>query len=86
MPAAPKDKDTPLKNKHGTHAVVTADLSLNVTKAWLIGGVNGGVKAIDIAAVLGVIHMHFAIHSLGNLRRGLPIARSYTTCQAVGDG
>ncbi len=73
-----------LKNKIGTVGVPTAELSLNHTKAWLLGPLNGGVKAI--APVLNITRIHSAIHSIGNLQRCLAIARSYATVRLVQGG
>ncbi|THG94106.1 hypothetical protein EW026_g7297 [Hermanssonia centrifuga] len=57
-----------LKNKIGTVGVPTAELSLNHTKAWLLGPLNGGVKAI--APVLNITRIHSAIHSIVRLVQG----------------
>lgn len=73
-----------LKNKFGTLGVPTAELSINQAKAWLVGPPNGGVKAI--AAMLNITRIHSAIHSIGNLQRGLAIARSYATVRRVQGG
>lgn len=73
-----------LKNKIGTHGVPTAELSLNSTRAWLVGPVNGGVKTI--VPVLNITRIHSAIHSVGSLQRCLSIARSYSTVRTVDRG
>ncbi|KAJ7125290.1 hypothetical protein C8R44DRAFT_618965, partial [Mycena epipterygia] len=64
--------------------VPTAKLSLNSSRAWLIGAANQGIKII--APMLNITKMHSAIHSTGSLQRCLSIARSYATVGAVGGG
>jgi alkylation response protein AidB-like acyl-CoA dehydrogenase len=73
-----------LKDKFGTHGVPTAELSLNNTRAWLLGPLNGGVKAIS--AMLNLSRIHSAVHSTGSLARCLAIARSYATVRRVNGG
>ncbi|KAJ7643232.1 acyl-CoA dehydrogenase NM domain-like protein, partial [Mycena rosella] len=73
-----------LKDKIGTHGVPTAELSLNSTRAWLVGGANQGIKTI--APMLNITRIHSAIHSIGSLQRCLSIARSYATVRAVDGG
>jgi alkylation response protein AidB-like acyl-CoA dehydrogenase len=73
-----------LKDKIGTHGVPTAELSLNGTRAWLVGPLNGGVKTIT--HVLNISRIHSTIHSVGNLQRCLSIARSYATVRTVDSG
>ncbi|KAJ7287016.1 acyl-CoA dehydrogenase NM domain-like protein [Mycena rebaudengoi] len=73
-----------LKDKIGTHGVPTAELSLNSTRGWLIGGLNQGIKTI--APMLNITRVHSAIHSIGSLQRCLSIARSYATVRTVGVG
>ncbi|KAF5360155.1 hypothetical protein D9758_011369 [Tetrapyrgos nigripes] len=70
-----------LKNKIGTWGVPTAELSLNNTRGWLIGPLNGGVKTI--APVLNLTRTHAAIHAIGSLQRCLSIARAYSTVRRV---
>lgn len=73
-----------LKNKIGTWGVPTAELSLQDTKAWRIGAVDDGMKAI--IPMLNITRIHSAIHSVGSLQRCLSIARSYATVRAVNGG
>ncbi|KAJ7099435.1 acyl-CoA dehydrogenase/oxidase [Mycena belliarum] len=73
-----------LKDKVGTHGVPTAELSLNSSRAWLIGPLNQGVKTIT--PMLNITRVHSAIHSVGSLQRCLSIARSYATVRAVNGG
>lgn len=73
-----------LKEKVGTHGVPTAELSLEGTRAWLVGRLNEGVK--NIAPVLNITRIHSAIHSIGSLQRCLSIARAYSTVRSVEGG
>lgn len=73
-----------LKDKVGTHAVPTAELSLNSSRAWLVWPPNQGIKTIS--PVLNITRIHSAIHSVGSLQRCLSIARSYATVRAVDGG
>lgn len=73
-----------LKNKIGTHGVPTAELSLNSTRAWLIGPLNEGVKAV--ATVLNITRIHSAIHSIGSLQRCISIARAYAAVRTIRGG
>lgn len=65
-----------LKNKLGTDALPTAELSLNGTKATLIGKEGEGVKTI--AGVLNITRLYNSICSLGHMRRALDLAQSYS--------
>ncbi|KAH9852504.1 acyl-CoA dehydrogenase NM domain-like protein [Lenzites betulinus] len=73
-----------LKQKVGTHGVPTAELSLNGTRAWRVGPLNQGVKAIT--PVLNITRIHSAIHSIGSLQRALSIARSYAEVRSINSG
>ncbi|KAI0827047.1 acyl-CoA dehydrogenase NM domain-like protein [Trametes gibbosa] len=73
-----------LKQKVGTHGVPTAELSLNGTRAWRVGPLNQGVKAIT--PVLNITRIHSAIHSIGSMQRALSIARSYAAVRSVNSG
>ena len=73
-----------LKNKIGTHILPTAELSLESTEAYLLGTINQGVKSI--ASVLNITRIHSAIASIGNLRKCLAIAVSYSTVRKIGGG
>ena len=73
-----------LKDKLGTRAVPTAELSLEGTEAYLIGTPGAGVK--HIVPVLGITRIHSAIGSIGALRRGLAIARSYASVRRIEGG
>lgn len=73
-----------LKEKLGTRAVPTAELSLEGTEAYLIGTPGAGVK--HIVPVLGITRIHSAVGSIGALRRGLAIARSYASVRRIEGG
>lgn len=73
-----------LKDKFGTHGLPTAELSLQDTRGWLIGGLGNGVKTV--ATVLNVTRIHSAVHVLGSLKRCLGIARSYSKVRTIDGG
>ncbi|KAF8272240.1 acyl-CoA dehydrogenase/oxidase [Lactarius quietus] len=73
-----------LKDKLGTRAVPTAELSLEGAEAYLIGIPGAGVK--HIVPVLGITCIHSAVSSIGALRRGLAIARSYASVRRIEGG
>lgn len=66
-----------LKNKLGTDALPTAELSLRGTTATLIGKEGEGVKTI--AGVLNITRLYNSICSLGHMRRALDWAHSYSS-------
>lgn len=66
-----------LKGKLGTVALPTAELSLNGTKATLIGKPNEGVKRI--ASVLNITRIYNSICALGHMRRCIDLATGYAT-------
>ena len=73
-----------LKSKIGTHAVPTAELSLNESLAYLVGPLNGGVKAIT--SVLQLTRVHSAFHSVGSLARCLGIAANFAKVRKIEGG
>ncbi|KIM20272.1 hypothetical protein M408DRAFT_328969 [Serendipita vermifera MAFF 305830] len=73
-----------LKSKIGTHAVPTAELSLNDSLAYLVGPLNGGVKAIS--SVLQLTRIHSAFHSIGSLARCFGIARNFSRVRRIDSG
>ncbi|TFK64633.1 hypothetical protein BDN72DRAFT_825377 [Pluteus cervinus] len=73
-----------LKNKIGTHTLPTAELSLEGTKAYLIGSLNQGVK--NISPVLNITRVWSAMGSIGGLRKCLAIATAYSKVRAVQGG
>ncbi|KAF8645147.1 hypothetical protein AX16_007975 [Volvariella volvacea WC 439] len=73
-----------LKNKIGTHTLPTAELSLEGSEGYLIGGLNQGVK--NIAPVLNITRLWSAIASIGGLRRCLSIATAYSKVRLINRG
>ncbi|KAJ6482634.1 acyl-CoA dehydrogenase/oxidase [Mycena sanguinolenta] len=73
-----------LKNKVGTRAVPTAELSLNGARAWLIGPPGAGIRTI--APVLNITRIHSAVGSIGALMRCLSLARAYAGVRTVDGG
>jgi putative acyl-CoA dehydrogenase len=64
-----------LKDKLGTRALPTAELSLEGTPARLVGGAGDGVK--KIAALLNITRGYNACCAAASMRRGLALARDY---------
>ncbi|KAF8827609.1 hypothetical protein HHX47_DHR4000165 [Lentinula edodes] len=73
-----------LKNKIGTHALPTAELSLEQTFAYLVGSPNQGVK--NILPVLNITRVWSAIASIGGLRKCLAIATAYADVRRIDGG
>ncbi|WP_413586591.1 acyl-CoA dehydrogenase family protein [Bdellovibrio sp. HCB274] len=65
-----------LKDKLGTKALPTAELSLQGTPARLVGGEGDGIK--KIASVLNITRIYNSICALGHARRALDLAQSYS--------
>ncbi|MFO0593193.1 MAG: acyl-CoA dehydrogenase family protein [Polyangiaceae bacterium] len=64
-----------LKDKLGTRAVPTAEVTLEGLPAVLLGEPGGGVRRI--ATMLNITRLHNACGAIGYLRRGLMLARDY---------
>lgn len=64
-----------LKDKLGTHALPTAELTLAGTKARLVGARGQGVATI--ASLFNVTRMYNAVCALGTIRRAYALARDY---------
>lgn len=64
-----------LKDKMGTKALPTAELSLKGTKAILVGGEGQGVR--KISALFNITRVYNAICSVAQMRRGLALAYDY---------
>ncbi|KAF7313972.1 Acyl-CoA dehydrogenase NM domain-like protein [Mycena chlorophos] len=73
-----------LKDKVGTKAVPTAELSLNGARAWRIGTPGAGIRTI--APVLNITRIHSSISSVGSLMRCLSLARAYAGVREVDGG
>jgi putative acyl-CoA dehydrogenase len=65
-----------LKDKLGTHALPTAELSLRGTPAKLVGGEGNGVK--KIASLFNVTRMYNSVCALSAARRALALAVDYS--------
>jgi len=64
-----------LKDKLGTHALPTAELSLEGTPAQVVGGEGKGVR--KISSLFNITRLYNAICSLGQMRRGIELATEY---------
>lgn len=64
-----------LKDKMGTKALPTAELSLKGSKAQVVGGEGNGVR--KISALFNITRVYNAICSIAQMRRGLALAYDY---------
>lgn len=64
-----------LKDKLGTRALPTAEIELDGTPAWLVGGEGHGVR--KIATVLTITRIYNALAAVAGMRRALALARDY---------
>lgn len=64
-----------LKDKLGTRALPTAELELDGTPAWLVGGEGHGVR--KIATVLTITRVYNALAAVAGMRRAVALARDY---------
>ncbi len=64
-----------LKDKLGTKALPTAEVTLDGTPASLIGKEGDGIKTI--ATVLNITRVYNSICALGHMRRGIDLANDY---------
>lgn len=64
-----------LKDKLGTKALPTAELSLQQTPAHLVGDLGHGVR--KIASMLNITRLYNSITALGHMRRCLALATDY---------
>ncbi|HET7621140.1 MAG TPA: acyl-CoA dehydrogenase family protein, partial [Gemmatimonadaceae bacterium] len=64
-----------LKDKLGTRALPTAELSLEGTPAWLVGEEGRGVRTI--ATLFNVTRIYNACASVAGMRRAVALARDY---------
>lgn len=65
-----------LKDKLGTKALPTAELSLKGTPAQLVGGMGDGIK--KIANVLNITRIYNSICAVGHMRRALDLAQDFS--------
>ncbi|HZY60648.1 MAG TPA: acyl-CoA dehydrogenase family protein, partial [Candidatus Binataceae bacterium] len=70
-----------LKDKLGTRALPTAELTLEGTPARLVGGEGHGVR--KMAALLNITRGYNACGAVGGMRRGLALARDYARKRRV---
>lgn len=73
-----------LKKKIGTHALPTAELSLQGAEGYLLGDLGKGTK--NIAPVLNITRIWSSTVSLGTLRKCLGTATSYAMVRCIGSG
>ena len=66
-----------LKDKLGTRALPTAELTLDGTPAWIVGGEGDGVR--KIATLFTVTRVYNAVAAVSGMRRALALARDYAT-------
>jgi alkylation response protein AidB-like acyl-CoA dehydrogenase len=64
-----------LKDKLGTRALPTAEIELDGTPAWLVGGEGHGVR--KIATVLTITRIYNAMAAVAGMRRAVALARDY---------
>jgi alkylation response protein AidB-like acyl-CoA dehydrogenase len=70
-----------LKDKLGTRALPTAELTLQGTPARLVGGEGHGVR--KMAALLNITRAYNAACAAGFMRRGIALARAYARKRRV---
>ena len=70
-----------LKTKLGTRALPTAEVSLNGTRAYLLGREGQGVNEISI--ILNITRVHNAVTACGLWGRGLAISRAFARVRFV---
>ncbi len=70
-----------LKDKLGTCALPTAELSLNGTRATLVGGKGDGVK--KISSLFNITRVYNSICALGQMRRGLALLEDFSEKRIV---
>jgi len=66
-----------LKDKLGTRALPTAELTLDGTPALLVGGAGDGVR--KIASLFTVTRVYNAVAAVAGMRRALALAQDYAT-------
>jgi putative acyl-CoA dehydrogenase len=70
-----------LKDKLGTRALPTAELTLDGAPAHSVGEVGRGVRSI--AAMLTITRLHNALASVAGMRRAVNLARSYAAVRVA---
>lgn len=64
-----------LKDKLGTRALPTAELTMNGTPAYLVGGDGNGVR--KISSILNITRVWNSCEAVSSMRRGIALARDY---------
>ncbi|HXM55524.1 MAG TPA: acyl-CoA dehydrogenase family protein [Candidatus Dormibacteraeota bacterium] len=70
-----------LKDKLGTRAMATGEVTLEGAHAEPVGELDRGFA--QMTAMLNVTRLHNAIASAGTIRRGLQLARGYAACRTA---
>jgi len=70
-----------LKDKLGTRSLPTAELSLEGTRAKLLGEIGDGVR--NITTLVNITRLHNVIGAVAGMRRGLALARDYAQRREV---
>lgn len=70
-----------LKDKLGTRALPTAELSLEGTPAQLVGGEGHGVR--KISSLFNITRIYNAICSIGQMRRAIELATEYARIRSA---
>lgn len=66
-----------LKDKLGTRALPTAELTMNGTPAYLVGGEGNGVR--KISSILNITRIWNSCEAVSSMRRGIALARDYAS-------
>lgn len=66
-----------LKDKLGTHALPTAELTLDGAPAHLVGGAGQGVR--KISNLFNITRVHNAVAAVAGMRRAVALASDYAT-------
>jgi alkylation response protein AidB-like acyl-CoA dehydrogenase len=66
-----------LKDKLGTHALPTAELTLEGTPAYLVGDKAHGVR--KISSLFNLTRIHNSIYAVSYMRRALALAKDYAS-------
>jgi alkylation response protein AidB-like acyl-CoA dehydrogenase len=70
-----------LKDKLGTRAMATGEVTLEGAHAELVGELDRGFA--QMTSMLNVTRLHNAVASAATLRRGLQLARGYAACRTA---
>ncbi|HSR25493.1 MAG TPA: acyl-CoA dehydrogenase family protein [Candidatus Eisenbacteria bacterium] len=70
-----------LKDKLGTRAMATGEVTLDGARAELVGELDHGFA--QMTSMLNVTRLHNSIASAASMRRGLQLARGYAACRTA---